>query len=145
MQKDNATIRRLIRHVTGIPVEITLDYNDRYRAEEDEITNVSLGGMCFIAEDQLDISDEIQVKFPALQNDKSLNGKVVWCNKSKRGYEIGLEFEDPAEVERLKIVDQICQIETFRKETEQQGRKISSEQAASEWISQYAGDFSALN
>ena len=146
MQEDNTAIRRHIRHVTGIPVEVTLDFNDRYRTEEDEITNVSLGGMCFIADDRLDISDEIQVKFPALKRNKSLNGKVVWCNKSERGYEIGLEFDDPEEVESLKMIDQICHIENFRKETEQQeGRILSSEQAASEWISQYAGEFSALN
>ena len=146
MQEDTTAIRRHIRHVTGIPVEVTLDYNDRFRTEEDEITNVSLGGMCFIADDRLDISDEIQVRFPALNQDKTLNGKVVWCTKLDRGYEVGLEFDDPEEVERLKMIDQICQIESFRKETEQRdGRKLNSEQAASEWISQYAGDFSALN
>ena len=146
MQEDNSTIRRHVRHVTGIPVEVTLDFNDRFRTEEDEITNVSLGGMCFIADDRLDISDEIQVKFPALKRDKTLNGKVVWCTKLDRGYEVGLEFDDPEEVERLKMVDQICQIESFRMETEQRdGRKLSSEQAASEWITQYAGEFSALN
>jgi hypothetical protein len=146
VEQDTTAIRRHIRHGTGIPVEVTLDYNDRYRTEEDEITNVSLGGMCFIADDRLDISDEVQIKFPALKQDEMLNGKVVWCTKLDRGYEIGLEFDDPGKVERLKTIDQICEIESFRKETEQrEGRKLSSEQAASEWISQYAGEFSALN
>ena len=146
MQEDTTAIRRHIRHVTGIPVEITLDFNSRYHTEEDEITNVSLGGMCFIANDRLDISDEIQVKFPALKQNETINGKVVWCTKVKQGYEVGLEFEDPEEVDRLKTVDQICQVENFRKEKERlEGRQLSSEQAASEWISQITGNFSALN
>lgn len=146
LQEDNTAIRRHVRHVTGIPVEVNLEYDQNYRASEDTITNVSLGGLCFIASDRLDIHETIQVRFPVLDENTSIDGRVVWCNKTERGYEVGLEFNDPEEVERLKMIEQICQIENFRKDAEQrQGRKLSSEQAAREWISKYAGDFSALN
>ncbi len=146
VQEDNTAIRRHVRHVTGIPVEVSLEYHQPYQASEDTITNVSIGGLCFIAEDRLDIDEAIQVRFPLLDNQTSIDGKVVWCNKTHRGYEVGLEFNDPDEVERLKMIEQICQIEDFRKDMEQRnGRHLSSEQAAREWISKYAGDFSALN
>ena len=146
LQEDNTAIRRHIRHVTGIPVEVNLEYHQNYQASEDTITNVSIGGLCFIADDRLDVDEAIQVRFPILDENTSIDGKVVWCNKTERGYEVGLEFNDPEEVERLKMIEQICQIEDFRKDAERQhGRKLSSEQAAREWISKYAGDFSALN
>jgi hypothetical protein len=146
MQEDNTAIRRHIRHVTGIPIEVSLEYQLCYRAEDDTITNVSLGGLCFIADDRLDINESIQVRFPVLDAETLIDGKVVWCNKTAKGYEVGLEFNDPDEVERLKMIDQIRQIENFRNDTEQQdGRKLSSEQAAREWISRYVGNFSALN
>jgi hypothetical protein len=86
------------------------------------------------------------VRFPLLDKETRIDGKVVWCNKTTKGYEVGLEFDDPAEVERLKMIEQIRQIENFRSDMEQQdGRKLSSEQAAREWINKYAGEFSALN
>lgn len=146
LQEDNTAIRRHVRHVTGIPVEVNLEYHQNYEASEDTITNVSIGGLCFIASDRLDIDEPIQVRFPVLDENTSIDGKVAWCNKTERGYEVGLEFTDPEEVERLKMIDQICQIENFRRDLEQRdGRRLSSEQAAREWISKYAGDFSALN
>jgi len=146
VQEDNTAIRRHIRHVTGIPIEVTLDFNHSYQVEDDSITNVSLGGLCFIASDRLALNESIQVRFPALNQEHSLDGKVVWCNKTVKGYEVGLEFDDPEEVEQLKTIEHICQIESFRQEQEKSaGRKLSSEQAAREWVSRYAGEFSALN
>ena len=146
MQEDNTAIRRYVRHVTGMPIEVNLEYHENYHSEDDTITNVSLGGLCFVASDRLQVNESIQVKFPVLDEDKTLDGRVVWCNKTERGYEVGLEFDDPEEVERLRMVDQICQIETFRNEVEKQhGRQLTSEEAAREWISKYAGDFNALN
>lgn len=146
MQEDNTAIRRHIRHVTGIPVEISLDYNPDRATDCNGISNVSLGGMCFIANDRLDINDSIQVRFPVLKQENSMEGKVVWCNKTPKGYEVGLEFAEATQVERMKMIDQICQIEGFRQDLEQsQGRKLNSEQAAQEWIKRYAGAFSALN
>ena len=146
MQEDNTAIRRHIRHVTGIPIEVTLDYDHNYHVEGENIANVSLGGLCFIASDRLEVNESIQVRCPVLNEGHSLDGKVVWCTKTAKGYEIGLEFDDPEEVERLRMIEQICQIESFRLDLEKrEGRILSSEQAAREWVNRYAGEFSALN
>ena len=146
MQEDNTAIRRYVRQVTGMPVEVSLDYRPDYQAVDDTITNISLGGLCFVASDRLDVDESIQVRVPLLNQESSLAGRVVWCEKSERGYEVGLEFDDPEEVERLKMIEQICQIERFRQEVGQRdGRDLSSEEAAREWIRHYAGAFSALN
>jgi hypothetical protein len=146
VQEDNTAIRRHIRHVTGMPIEISLDYEPDRATDCNGISNVSLGGMSFIASDRLDVDESIHVRFPVLEQENSLEGKVVWCNKTQKGYEVGLEFIEAAQVERMKMIDQICQIEGFRQGLEQsEGRKLSSEQAAQEWIKRYAGEFSALN
>lgn len=146
MQEDNTAIRRHIRHVTGIPIEVNLEYHQDYHAANDSITNVSLGGLCFIASDRLEVDEQIKVRFPVINNKASIDAKVVWCNKTAKGYEVGLEFRDPEEVERLKMIEQICQIENFRHDLERrEGRQLSSEQAAREWVNRYAGEFSALN
>ena len=143
-QKDTSEIRKYVRQVTGIPVEVTLDYSENINADDDTITNISLGGLALVAEDPLDIGEFIQVRCPILNNEAQLSGKVIWCEKSLSGYEVGLEFNDPTEIEQLKIIDQICDIEQFRTQVaEQEGRHLSSEQATREWVSQHTGNFTA--
>lgn len=145
--EDNTTIRKHVRHVTGIPIQVKLDYatTDFEDGNEDTITNVSLGGLSFIADDRLEIAETIQVRFPVLYLDTTLSGKVIWCQKTRKGYEVGLEFDDKDEMERLKMIDQITDIEQYRRRKETiEGRQISSEQAAREWVTKYAGSFSAL-
>lgn len=142
MQQHHTVIRRHARHVTGIPIEVTLDLNHGYQAENESIANVSPGGLCFIASDYLQKNESIQVRFPVLNREHNLDGKVVWCNKTAMGYEVGFEFDDPEEVERLKMIEQICQIESFRQDLEiREGRKLSGEQAAREWVTKYSGNF----
>lgn len=142
--KDTVEIRRRVRLVTGIPVEVTLDYSDNLGADDDTITNISLGGLALLAEDPVDINESLKVRCPILSNDSQLSGKVIWCEKSQHGYEIGLEFDDPAEIERMRIIDQIIDIEEFRNRVaKQEGRNLGSEQAAREWVSQYTGKFTA--
>lgn len=145
-QKDTVEIRRYVRQVTGIPMEVTLDYSNNFSAGSDTITNISLGGLALAAEDPIDINESIKVRCPILNNDAQLSGKVIWCEKSRHGYEIGLEFDDPAQIERMRIIDQIIDIEKFRNQVaKQEGRRLSSEQAAREWISQYTGIFAATS
>lgn len=144
MQEDNTEIRKHIRHITGVPIEVSpeqvpVDVDD---CEDATITNVSLGGLSFIANNRLDIANSIAVRFPVLSEDRVLGARVVWCEKTPRGYEVGLEFDHPEEIDRLKVVEHICHIENYRKEIEsREGRKINSEQAALEWVSRFASDF----
>lgn len=146
MQENTNSIRKHVRHVTGIPIEITVDCRQTHYAAGDDVTNVSVGGICFIAGGELEMQKPIQVRFPVLDRETIIDGKVVWCHRTDRGFEIGLEFDDPVEVESLRMIDQVCQIENFRKEVELiDGRKLSGEQAAREWSRRYAGEFSALN
>ena len=130
-----------------MPIQVALDRvaNDADDDNDETLTNVSLGGLSFISHQPLETLEKVRVCIPILKKDNYLSGTVVWCEKAKGGYEIGLEFESSKEVFRLRMIEQICHIEHYRKEIErQQGRKLSTEEAAKEWISEYAGDFPAL-
>ncbi len=141
------TIRKYIRHPVDVPIEVALDWADD---EDDEtvdqtITNVSLGGLAFHSPRPLDILARVRLSIPILDQDHVLIGNVVWCEKSAAGYEIGIEFEKSRDVYRLRMIEQICHIEHYRKEVARaEGRELSAQEAAREWISKYAGDFPAL-
>jgi hypothetical protein len=109
------------------------------------ITNVSLGGLAFMSQTPLEVLQRVKICIPLPQQEAHLVGNVVWCEKNRKGYEVGIEFEKSRDVFRLRMIEQICHIEHYRKEVEKlEGRTLSSQEAAGEWISKYAGDFPAL-
>ena len=130
-----------------MPIQVTLDWADE-EVDDDSadqtLTNVSLGGLSFQSPQALDTNQRVRVSVPVLKGDNSLVGTVVWCEASKNGFEIGLQFESSKEIFRLRMIEQICHIEHYRKEVMlTEGRELSTNQAAKEWISRYAGDFPA--
>ncbi len=55
---------------------------------------------------------------------------------------IALYLEDEADRFRVRIVEQLCYIEDYRQEVfREEGRELSAERAALEWISKYAARF----
>ncbi|NNE63689.1 MAG: PilZ domain-containing protein [Gammaproteobacteria bacterium] len=143
--RNKKSIRKFIRHPSDVPIQVVLDRVVEEPDDDTTLTNVSLGGLSFISSRKLQILDRVRVCIPILQKENCLTGIVVWCEKAAEGYEVGLEFERSQEIFRLRMIEQICHIEHYRKEIEsQQGRKLSTEEAAKEWISEYAGDFPAM-
>ncbi|MCP4188796.1 MAG: PilZ domain-containing protein [Gammaproteobacteria bacterium] len=143
--QDNTTIRKYIRHPADVPIQVVPDRVEDDDEREETLTNISLGGLSFISTQALDVLQKVRVCIPLIKQDNFLEGRVVWCEKVQNGYEVGLQFERSKEVFRLRMIEQICHIEHYRKEVEnQEGRQLSTEEAAREWISLYAGDFPAL-
>ena len=58
------------------------------------------------------------------------------------GYEVGVSFLDAEDVFRARMVAQVCYIEDYRRSIARaEGRELSSEEAAGEWIARYAHKF----
>ena len=130
-----------------MPIQVSLDWVDDENDEtvDQTITNVSLGGLAFLSQNPIEVLERVRVSIPVLNQENNLVGNVVWCEKSDNGYEIGIEFEKSRDVFRLRMIEQICHIEHYRKEILRvEGRDLSAGEAAREWISKYAGDFPAL-
>jgi hypothetical protein len=142
-----STIRKFIRHPVDVPIRVNLNWVD----EDDDltvdqtITNVSLGGLAFLSDRPLEKLARVRICISILEQDNYLVGNVVWCNRVGPSYEIGIEFEKSRDVYRLRMIEQICHIEHYRREVERvEGRRLSPQDAASEWIAKYAGDFPAF-
>ena len=130
-----------------MPIQVSLDWVEDENDEtvDQTITNVSLGGLAFLSQNPIEVLERVRVSIPVLNQENNLVGNVVWCEKSDNGYEIGIEFEKSRDVFRLRMIEQICHIEHYRKEILRvEGRDLSAGEAAREWISKYAGDFPAL-
>ena len=144
---DKTTIRKFIRHPADVPIQVTLDW----AGEEDDddadqtITNVSLGGLAFVSQRPLELLQRVRVCIPVLDQENFLIGNVVWCEKHGGEYEIGIEFEHSRDTYRMRMIEQICHIEHYRREIARvEGRELTSQEAAREWIARYARDFPEL-
>jgi hypothetical protein len=137
-------MREYIRHPSSIPLEVRTSGESDY--SEDCLSNVSVGGLSFRFPNRLRPGDRVTIRIPLLGEFAQLSGQVVWCNRLRDAYEVGVAFLDVEQAFRTRMVEQICHIEQYKNQVlEQEGRRLTSEQAAAEWIAKYADTFPELN
>lgn len=108
--------------------------------------DVSHGGIAFISGKAYELGDVIELRFPSLTHPESVKGEIVWTAElSDNGagqYINGLSFHSETDHYHGRIVEQICYIEDYRRQQrEENGRDLSSREAAAEWITANAADF----
>lgn len=133
--------RNFVRHPSDVPIACTMA--DMAVPGSDYLRNVSEGGLAFLSTAEVRIGATVVIRIPAIDPQVSLRGVVVWCEALERNqYEVGVRFVDENNHFRMRMVEQICHIEHFKREIQEtEGRTLSGEEAALEWIRRYATDF----
>ena len=132
------------RHQTNIPVH--LNYEQMTKTHDSELINVSLGGLSFLLPEPASIGDEVEVFLKLVDPPTKIIGHIMWCKRFANHFQVGLKFSRDEDPFLTRMVDQICRIEDYRLQTmETRGVEMSSEEAAAEWISKYAKEYSHYN
>lgn len=132
--------RRYIRHPVEVPIEVEVARGGRRRQEC--LRNLGAGGLCFHTVDPMKPATPVRIRIPVVDPHFVVEGWVVWCNPGERGFDIGVEVSRGADDYRLRMVEQLSHIENYRRSVQkEEGRHLSAEQAAREWISRYAEEF----
>ena len=141
MVSGSAVERRYIRHPSGMPIQFSVSGEAAPR--RDYLRNVSQAGLCFKCSASLSRGEAVHVRIPVLEQAFEADARVAWCRRSDTGeYEVGLQFTDPDTGFAMRMVEQVCHIEAYRKRAlREQGRELSSEAAAEEWVARYAAGF----
>ena len=133
-------MRSFIRHPSNIPIDFQLE--ELVVEGNEYLKNVSIGGLAFNSKSKLDIGSVIRIKIPLVQPVFQALGRVTWCRPEDDHFEVGIEFLDENDTFRARMVEQICHIEDYKQEVlRKEGRKLSGEEAASEWIQRCAVKF----
>jgi len=131
--------RAYIRHPSDIPIAIATTRDAR---NERALRDVSFGGLSCEFGAYVEPGTVIWVNIGLIKPPFRAKGRVVWCRNRTGGYELGVEFMDAEDAFRARMVEQICHIEQYRDRVRaREGRELSSEQAAREWIDRFAADF----
>lgn len=134
------SMRSFIRHPSDIPIECQVE--EAQTESKQLLKNVSFGGLAFAAKDPVAIGAEIKVRIPGVEPAFEVIGQVAWCRREMELYMVGVQFLDQDDSFRARMVEQVCHIEHYKTEVqEKEGRAISGEEAAKEWIRKYAKDF----
>lgn len=144
-------MRKFVRHPSDIPIEVVakgrVEITEKSTAKgrksaKTQLNNVSYGGMSCEVADQIPVGSIIDISISAVQPQYHGRGVVVWCRAKKKGYAVGIQFMEAEEAFKSRMVEQVCQIERYKRRVLQiEGREIDGEQAAREWIAKYASDF----
>jgi len=134
--------RQFVRHPSSIPIEVRLLSGG---CESTEVSDISLGGLSFVFHWSIACGVEVAVRVPGLAEHIDLSGRVVRFEQDGENWLIGIVFEGRDAVFRMRMVQQICHIEDYRRRVmEIDGREISGEAVAEEWVALYAANFPRL-
>jgi hypothetical protein len=141
MASGSAVERCYIRHPSSMPIQFSVSGDATPRRHY--LQNVSQAGLSFRSSESLPRGEVVHVRIPVLEQAFEADARVAWCRRSGTGeYEVGLEFVDPGTEFAMRMVEQVCHIEAYRKRAlREQGRELSSEAAAEEWVARYAAGF----
>ena len=132
--------RSYLRHPSDIPIDILPAQVDA--GDTRPLHNVSHGGLSFSAGQLYTTGEVVRLRISLVSPAFEALGKVVWCHGSEGHYIVGVEFLDEMDLFRARMVEQICHIEHYKKTLrEEEGRHLTSQEAALEWIKKFAGDF----
>jgi len=123
-----------------IPIEVR--FGDLVAHETDYINNIGSGGLSFRSKTPLDIGILIKIKIPLNRPVFEAEARVVGCKKNYEHFDIGVEFTGQKDALRIKMAEQICLIEEYKKELcDKLGKPVSGEEAALDWIKKFADKF----
>lgn len=133
-------MRQYLRHPSDIPIVYRL--GDLVADRNDYLRNIGHGGLCFRSRNAVPIGANIHIEIPIVQPEFKADGIVAWCRTQGNEHEIGVRFNGVEAEYSLRMVEQVCQIEHYiRHIRDSEGRELTSEEAAVEWIEKYAAGF----
>jgi PilZ domain-containing protein len=132
-------VRVYVRHPSEFPVELRTPDENEPRLER--MRDLSTGGLCCRSGRAFDQGAQVRVRIPVGDDGFEAEGRVAWCRSQDDGYRVGIEFVAESEAFRARMVEQICHIERYHRKQLAEGRHLSEQEAAIEWITRYAAQF----
>ena len=133
----NLPPRKHPRHTSDLPVKVL--FEELVASESSYLNNISEGGLSFNSMRPLETGSSVNIRIPLNKPVFDFACRVVWCTKKGPEYTIGVEFVGSDTAFRQRVVAMVQDIDRYRlRVQEQEGRHLSSQQAALEWIARYA-------
>jgi hypothetical protein len=136
-------MRSYIRHPSDMPIEYQVVNEDHDAgASQERLNNVSVGGISFSSSREIVPGTLLTIRIPTVEPGFEARVQVAWCQPDGGGFIVGLTFVESDDLFRVRMVEQLCQIEQYKAAVlAGEGRQLDGEQAAREWIRKFAHRF----
>lgn len=136
-------MRRYIRHPSDIPIEFRVE--GVAADNQESLQDVSYGGLSFTSKSHIAPGSSVSIAIRFVKPSFETTALVKWCRKRGGYYDVGVAFCDPEDAYRARMIEQVCHIEHYkRKALAKEGRQLTGEQAATEWIKRFASKFPSI-
>lgn len=126
-----------IHHPDDIPIELQQLDQALTFTQPDQC----LGLICH-SQHMMNEGTTVALRVPFIAPLISVSGTINWCRKLDTCFEVGINFDSYDAYMRIRMLEQLCLIHQYRIHVNQaQGRALSTEDAALEWIERYAAIF----
>jgi len=130
-------MRTFRRYSTDIPIKIL--GKDVALEPSRPLHNVSYGGLACHSKAAFKSGELVSIIISHVEPPFEATGVVVWCDAKGDEYELGIQFNEGREAFAARMVAQVCQIEKYKRHVlETEGRNLSGDEAAVEWIEKNA-------
>jgi hypothetical protein len=126
------------------PANIQIEVKSRGQSKhaKNDTLNLSTGGLAFRCARKLEPGDIVQIRIAFLSPPFETEARVAWCAALEGHHDVGVEFLDQDDAYTARMVEQVRHIENYKNEVQRtEGRILSQEEAAAEWINKYAARF----
>lgn len=132
-------MRSYIRHPLDMPIEIQAS---NPQPSGPDLRDIGHGGLSFRYSRPVPVGATIRIRIAVTNPVFEAVCRVAWCEEEGDSYRVGVEFLDQADRYRARMVEQVCQIEEYRRDMQaKHGRVLTAQEAAFEWISKFAKSF----
>jgi hypothetical protein len=140
--------RACVRHIIKLPIrfrEVKTSTKTATDFKKSHTKNFSEGGLLFLSSGPYAVGTVLELSFPVKDQIFKMRGKVAHAMRDPESgrFRIGICFSRAHHVFKVKMAEQLHQIDCFRKTlSEEQGREVTEEEAAEHWIHKFSSEFS---
>ncbi|MEP3350370.1 MAG: energy transducer TonB [Marinomonas sp.] len=131
-----------VAHPRDLPLEITLIEDQPFPQINEE--RAGFVGITSFTSRPFDNGRSVRITLEEIDPNFCVSGRVVQCEKEMDGYRISIEFPTKEECYCVRMIEQLSQIEHYRRQAKIEGRRLNYNEAAAEWIQKFAASFPAF-
>lgn len=130
---------KFVAHPEDIP--LIIEEIDYLFNQKQTLDISGFGGISYLSRESYKTGQCIQLQLTEIDPDFCVVGRIYRCDKEKDKYRIFIEFPQKEDCYYVRMIEQLSQIEHYRRKEKQQGRRLNFNEAATEWIQKFAASF----
>lgn len=129
-------VREFIRHPIAVPLDIEVaDGGVSAQACQD----ISVGGLCFHSHVALRRGTKVALGIHIHEPAFTVEAVVKWCRQAGAEYMVGVQFASEKIAYTVRLIEQVCHVREYQLHLQAtEGRVLTDEEAAREWVRRYA-------